>query len=123
MPCVFTWPTLSVDCDDVDQPVLIYPPRGVAELSDEPPAEQADPLAALVGRTRATLLAMLGLPRTTTQLAEQLDLSPAAVSQHLKILKGTALVTARRRGRMVLYQRTAAATALLAAIRSDRATG
>lgn len=123
MPCVFTWPSLSVDCDDVEQPALIYPPRGVAELSSEPPAEQADPLAALVGRTRATLLAMLGLPRTTTQLAEQLDLSPAAVSQHLKILKETALVTARRRGRMVLYQRTAAATALLAAIRADRATG
>jgi DNA-binding transcriptional ArsR family regulator len=95
----------------------------VAELSSEPPAEQADPLAALVGRTRATLLAMLGLPRTTTQLAEQLDLSPAAVSQHLKILKETALVTARRRGRMVLYQRTAAATAPLSAIRSQLSPG
>jgi hypothetical protein len=32
-------------------------------------------------------------------------------------------VTAQRRGRMVLYQRTAAATALLAAIPSDEATG
>jgi DNA-binding transcriptional ArsR family regulator len=120
VPCVFTWPTLSVDCCGVDQPVLVYPPRGVAELCREPPVEQSDPLAALVGRTRATLLAMVDLPRTTTQLAEQLDLSPAAVSQHLKILKETALVTTRRRGRMVLYQRTAAATALLAAIRSDQ---
>jgi DNA-binding transcriptional ArsR family regulator len=123
VPCVFTWPTLSVDCCGVDQPVLVYPPRGVAELWREPPAGQADPLAALIGRTRATLLAMVELPRTTTQLAEQLGLSPASVSQHLKVLKDTALVTARRRGRMVLYQRTAAATALLAAIRSDRATG
>jgi DNA-binding transcriptional ArsR family regulator len=123
VPCAFTWPTLSVDCCAVDQPVLIYPPRGLAELWEEPPAEQTDPLSALVGRTRATLLATLGLPRTTTQLAEQLGLSPAAVSQHLKILKDTALVTTRRRGRMVLYQRTAAATALLAAIRSDEATG
>jgi len=95
----------------------------VAELWQQPQAEQTDPLAALVGRTRATLLATLGLPRTTTQLAEQLDLSPAAVSQHLKILKDTALVTARRRGRMVLYQRTAAATALLAAIQSDEEAG
>jgi DNA-binding transcriptional ArsR family regulator len=59
---------------------------------------------------------MLDLPRTTTQLAEQLDLSPAAVSQHLKILKDTMLVTADRRGRMVLYQRTTAAAALLAAV-------
>lgn len=38
-------------------------------------------------------------------------------------LKETALVTARRRGRMVPNQRTTAATALLAAIRSDKATG
>ena len=123
MPCGFTWPMLGVDCSGVDQPVLVYPPRGVAELWEESPAEQTDPLAALVGKTRATLLATLGLPRTTTQLAARLDLSPATVSQHLKILKDTALVTARRRGRMVLYQRTAAATALLAAIRSDEKAG
>jgi DNA-binding transcriptional ArsR family regulator len=123
VPCAFTWPTLSVDCDGVDQPALIYPPRGVAGLWEESPPEQADPLAALVGRTRAMLLATLGLPRTTTQLAVQLDLSPAAVSQHLKILKDTSLVTARRRGRLVHYQRTAAAAALLAAIRSHEQAG
>ena len=123
MPCGFTWPTLSVDCSGVDQPVVVYPPRGVAELWEEPPPEQPDPLAALVGRTRAMLLATLGLPRTTTQLAAQLGLSPAAVSQHLKILKDTSLVTARRRGRLVLYQRTAAASALLEAIRSHEQAG
>jgi DNA-binding transcriptional ArsR family regulator len=83
----------------------------------ERPAERSDPLAALVGRTRATSLASVDLPRSTTQLVEQLGLSPASVSQHLKVLKETALVTSRRRGRMVLYQRTAAATALLAAVR------
>ncbi len=110
VPCVFSWPTLIVECCKVDRPSLTYPPRGVAEFWAESRAEQTDPLCALVGRTRAMLLARLGLPRTTTQLAEQLDLSPAAVSQHLKILKDTALVTGRRRGRMVLYQRTAAAT-------------
>jgi DNA-binding transcriptional ArsR family regulator len=123
VPCAFTWPTLSVDCCGVDQPALIYPPRGLAELWQDSRPEQVDPLSALVGRTRARLLATLALPRTTTQLAEQLGLSPPAVSEHLKILRDTALVTAQRRGRMVLYQRTAAATALLAAIPSDEATG
>jgi DNA-binding transcriptional ArsR family regulator len=122
-PCAFTWPSLIVGCCGVDQPVLIYPPRGVAELWEDTVAEQPDPLSALVGRTRASLLAILALPSTTTQLAEQLDLSPAAVSQHLKILKDAALVTAHRRGRMVLYQRTPAATTLLAAVPSDQATG
>lgn len=115
LPCVFLWPALMVECCDADQPALTYPPRGVAGLWEEPRPDQADPLFALVGRSRARLLAALGLPRTTTQLAEQLDLSPAAVSQHLKILKGTGLVTAQRRGRMVFYQRTGAASSLLAA--------
>jgi DNA-binding transcriptional ArsR family regulator len=123
VPCAFTWPTLSVACDGVDQPALIYPPRGLAQLWEDTPAEQPDPLAALVGRTRAMLLATLGLPRTTTQLAVQLGLSPAAVSQHLKILKDTSLVTARRSGRLVLYQRTAAASELLKAIRPHEQAG
>jgi DNA-binding transcriptional ArsR family regulator len=95
----------------------------VAELWEEPSAEHTDPLMALVGRTRAVLLATLDLPRTTTQLAGQLGLSPPAVSQHLKILRDTGLVGARRRGRMVLYQRTAAATALLETVRSSEQAG
>jgi DNA-binding transcriptional ArsR family regulator len=123
VPCAFTWPSLSVDCCAVEQPVLIYPPRGLAELWQDTDADQADPLAALVGRTRAALLATLALPRTTTQLADQLGLSPAAVSQHLKILKGAALVTGHRRGRIVLYQCTPAASTLLDAIQSDQDTG
>lgn len=77
----------------------------------------------MVGRTRSILLATLDVPRTTTQLAGQLDLSPPAVSQHLKILKDTGLVSGRRRGRMVLYQRTAAATTLLEATRSSERAG
>jgi DNA-binding NarL/FixJ family response regulator/DNA-binding transcriptional ArsR family regulator len=123
VPCAFIWPAVSVECCGVDQPTITYPTRGVAELWTEAPAEQIDPLSSLVGRTRATLLATLGLPRTTTQLAAQLDLSPPAVSQHLKVLKDTGLVTARRRGRMVLYRRTAAATTLLEAVRSSEQTG
>jgi Family of unknown function (DUF5937) len=84
LPSAFIWPTVMVECCDVDQPTITYPARGVAELWQEAPAEQTDPLSALVGRTRATLLATLGLPRTTTQLAVQLGLGPPAVSQHLK---------------------------------------
>jgi DNA-binding transcriptional ArsR family regulator len=95
----------------------------VAELWQDPVADQTDPLSALVGKTRARLLVTLGLPRTTTQLAAQLGLSPPAVSQHLKVLKDAALVTGRRRGRMVLYQRTAAATTLLNAIRTSERAG
>ncbi len=72
-----------------------------------------------MGRTWAAPLATLGLPRTTTQLAAQLGLSPPPVSQHLKVLKDTGLVSSRRRGRMVLYQRNGAATTLLEAVRAN----
>ena len=123
VPYAFGWPSLIVECCGVDRPALIYPPRGVAELWEDTMAEQPDPLSALVGRTRANLLAALALPTSTTQLATQLELSPAAVSQHLKILKDTALVSAHRRGRMVLYQRTPTATTLLETIRSHEETG
>ena len=122
--CAFSWPSLSVQCcGGAEQPALSYPPRGVPELWAQPPAGQPDPLCALVGRTRATMLAALSLPATTTQLSRQLDLSPAAVSQHLKILKGTALVTSRRSGRAVLYQRTPAAAALLTTIEREATAG
>jgi len=113
VPCAFGWPMLAVS-PAAGQPSLIYPPRGLAELWQRPALGQDDPLFALLGRTRAMLLTSLGLPTTTTQLARDLDMSAAAVSQHLKVLKACGLAAAHRRGRTVLYQRTPAATALLA---------
>ena len=87
-------------------------------------AEQPDPLSAPWSAGPAPpCWPPWTCPRTTTQLAAELGLSQAAVSQHLKILHNTALVTAQRRGRMVLYQRTPAATTLLATIPTDQATG
>jgi DNA-binding transcriptional ArsR family regulator len=56
-------------------------------------------------------------------LAEELGLGPPVVSQHLKFLKDAALVTARRRRRMVFYQRTPTATTLLEIIRSHEQAG
>jgi DNA-binding transcriptional ArsR family regulator len=121
VPCVFAWPSLTVcvpgrsgpvnGSRGLHQPSLIYPPRGIANLWLEDSNEPT--LDALIGRTRATLLISLGLPASTTQLAQQLSLSTAAVSQHLKVLKASGLASAHRRGKVVLYQRTTAATALL----------
>jgi DNA-binding transcriptional ArsR family regulator len=118
VPCAFTWPRLTVRCCGRADPMLIYPPNGVAGLCAPTAGRQREPLRALVGRTRAALLAALDLPRTTTQLAHELDISPASVSQHLKILHQSALVTAGRQGRMVFYQRTDTASALLKTIQA-----
>lgn len=116
MPCVFAWQTLLVGCCGVEQPTLTYPPRGVAQFC-EPASDRSDPLAALMGRTRAALLGALAVPMTTTQLATQFNLSAGTVSEHLTVLKAAALITSRRRGRMVIYHRTAAGGALHAASR------
>jgi DNA-binding transcriptional ArsR family regulator len=116
LPCVFAWQATFVECCGVEQPSLTYPPRGTVRFSDPDSTLHPAGLDALMGRTRAALLTLLAVPRTTTQLADGLSLSPGTVSEHLTILKASALVSARRHGRMVLYQRTAVGTALLDAV-------
>jgi hypothetical protein len=93
------------------QPTLIYPARGIATLwEDAPPAP--DGLARLLGATRAAILADLAAPRSTTEVARRLSISPAGTSHHLTALRDAGLVTARREGRAVLYVRTPLGDAL-----------
>jgi DNA-binding transcriptional ArsR family regulator len=96
------------------QPTLVYPARGIATLWQDAPAAP-DGLARLLGTTRATLLTDLAAPRSTTELAERLSLSPATASHHLSALRDAGLVIGRRDGRAVLYVRTALGDALAAA--------
>jgi DNA-binding transcriptional ArsR family regulator len=63
-------------------------------------------LERLVGRTRATLLTALDSPRSTTELAGELGLTPGGVSQHLGVLRDAGLVCGRRVARSVLYLRS-----------------
>lgn len=95
------------------QPTMIYPSRGVGLLWEAPPAAGPEALVKLVGGTRARLLAALGSPRSTTELATSLDLSPGGVSQHLSVLRESGLVCGEREGRSVLYLRTELAETLL----------
>jgi DNA-binding transcriptional ArsR family regulator len=112
VPTAFSWPRPSVISLRPWQPTLIYPARGVALLW-EPERESAPELAAVMGETRARLLAALDAPRTTTELARVLDLSPGGVSQHLSALAAAMLVSRRREGRVVLYARTSLGEALV----------
>jgi hypothetical protein len=93
------------------QPTLVYPARGIATLWQDAPAVP-DGLARLLGASRAALLADLGAPRSTSELAERLSLSPATTSHHLAALRDAGLVTGRRAGRAVLYVRTGLGDAL-----------
>jgi len=74
----------------------------------------ADRFAALADGTRRHLLERLATAdRPVTELVTGLDISQAAVSQHLRVLRDAGLVTARKQGRHRYYQlRPAALTEL-----------
>ncbi|GAA2577478.1 DUF5937 family protein [Actinomadura fulvescens] len=111
VPSVFVWPRVSVMAPPY-QPMLSYPPYGVATLWESSPAAPPDALAALIGRRRAELLIALVSPASTTELSRRLNVTPGAVSQHLGVLRACGLVIGHRLGRRVLYTRTRAGDAL-----------
>jgi DNA-binding transcriptional ArsR family regulator len=105
VPGVFAWPYLVIVVEPTYQPTLVYPARGAARLWTDAPAPP-DPLARLLGRTRATLLVALDPPATTTALAAQYGLALATVAEHLSALYDAGLATRRRTGHQVHYRRT-----------------
>jgi DNA-binding transcriptional ArsR family regulator len=111
MPSAFQWIRPAVVDLEPWQPTILYPARGIATLwQDAAPAP--DGLRRLLGTTRAAALADLGAPRSTTELARRLSISPANASHHLAALRDAGLLTARREGRSVLYVRTPTGDAL-----------
>ncbi|MER6570933.1 DUF5937 family protein [Streptomyces sp. NPDC001093] len=119
VPSVFAWPRVFSVITPNWQPTLRYPPRGVATLWERRSAlPQA--LAAVIGRSRARLLAELDTPASTIDLARRTGVTAGGVSQHLTALRAAGLVDAHRSGRYVLYVRTAAAEVLLAAADARR---
>lgn len=114
MPSVFTWLGPLAVTDPAWQPTVVYPARGLATLWQEGRAAPSGGLARVLGSTRATLLAELDAPRTTTELARRVGISAGAVSQHLSALHDARLVSRERAGREVLYARTPVADQLVA---------
>jgi len=105
VPAVFTWPLVWPRTDPPWDPALVYSPPGIGGLwAPEDPAAGA--LEELLGRGRARVLLALGRPAATLDLARQLAVSPGGVSQHLGVLRRAGLVTGRRDGRRVVYERT-----------------
>ncbi|AKJ09159.1 MarR family transcriptional regulator [Streptomyces incarnatus] len=112
VPSVFAHkpaPPISADAP----PMLAYPGRGTATLWEPEPAPDADALTALLGAPRTTLLRLLAEPLPTVELARRLGVTPSAVSQHLRVLDATGLVTRARDGRRVLYRRSTLAERLV----------
>ncbi|MEU3527290.1 DUF5937 family protein [Streptomyces sp. NPDC038707] len=112
MPSVFSWPDVVTGFEAPWQPTLVYPARGLAGLWTEPGARASEALVRLLGRNRAAVLMALAEPAATGVLAHRLGLAPSSVSSHLTILRDAGLLTARRYGHQVLYERTPLGTAL-----------
>jgi hypothetical protein len=112
VPSVFVWPGVVVHAQG---PItIIYPARGVAALWEHPQNDASDMLPALLGMSRARLLATLAEPASTTQLARALGMTTGAVGDHLAVLRGAGLLDRARAGRSVVYHRTPLGDALAA---------
>jgi DNA-binding transcriptional ArsR family regulator len=111
VPSAFLWTRPFTIVNEPWQPTVIYPARGIGTVWEDP--EGGTALAPLIGATRARVLAACDAPTSTTELARRLTLTPGAVSQHLKVLRGAGLVSAQRAGRAVLYARSSTGDALL----------
>ncbi|GAA3359412.1 DUF5937 family protein [Streptomyces antimycoticus] len=113
MPSVFVWPDVVSGFAPPWQPTVIYPARGVGGLWREPDAEGRDALVRLLGAGRAAVLSALEEPASTSALAARLGLAPSSVSAHLGVLRAAGLLSSRRQGHQVLYERTPLGMALV----------
>jgi DNA-binding transcriptional ArsR family regulator len=103
MPSVF-WagrPLVSTHSDG--SMLLVYPALTPVPLVD---TEPRDPLAALLGRTRASILELLGERHTTGEVALNLGISAASASVHAKTLREAGLIVTRRTGKAVIHVAT-----------------
>jgi DNA-binding transcriptional ArsR family regulator len=98
---------------DIPQRYAVYYPvtGALAQVDGRAP----DGLGRLVGANRATVLATLSEPTSTSHLVATTGLPLGSVGGHLRILLASGLVLRRRSGREVLYWRTALGDALVAA--------
>lgn len=92
--------------------LVVYPALTALPLVDESPAQ--DPLADLLGRTRAAVLGLAAQPRTTGQLARELGISGASASEHARTLRAAGLLVTERAGKAVLHSVTSLGDRLLA---------
>ena len=95
------------------QPMIMYPARGQGALWEAERVANPAAVAAILGETRASLLAALGDPASSTELGVRFGVTASAVNQHLRALRDAGLLVSTRYGHSVLYLRSELGTALL----------
>ncbi|MER6504588.1 DUF5937 family protein [Streptomyces sp. NPDC001455] len=114
IPSVFSWPDAVSGFEPPWQPAIFYPARGIGGLWTRSADRTPQALARLLGRGRAEVLCALDEPAGTSALAHRLGLALSSVSEHLSVLRAAGLLTSRRYGHQVLYERTPLGIALAA---------
>lgn len=96
-------------------PMILYSARGQGALWEAERIANPAAVAAVLGEMRASLLAALGDPASSTELGVRFGVTASAVNQHLRVLREAGLLVSTRYGRSVLYLRSELGTALLEA--------
>jgi DNA-binding transcriptional ArsR family regulator len=100
--------------DSDGTPVLVYSITPVPGwLNPTNLTDATDPVAGLLGPTRATCLHACADPCTTTDLARRTGISLSAASRQATVLRQAGLITTRRDGGTVLHQITGLGIAVL----------
>ncbi|WP_033341536.1 helix-turn-helix domain-containing protein [Catenuloplanes japonicus] len=97
---------ICIPADDTLPPTIIYPARGQGAMWSAATTPDAGAVRDLLGPARAALLAALGEPASSTELALRLHVTTSAVNQHLRLLARAGLLNSARYGRSVLYYRS-----------------
>ncbi|HET8617440.1 MAG TPA: helix-turn-helix domain-containing protein [Acidimicrobiales bacterium] len=103
MPSLWTRPGFTTAWS---QPTLVYPVARFAWTAPPATKRHDDPLAAVLGATRARVLRALADEHSTSGLARELGISLASASTHAAVLRDAGLVTSRRQGQSVLHTLT-----------------
>jgi DNA-binding transcriptional ArsR family regulator len=112
VPSFFCWDLPTTFRDVEFEPTLVYPIDHVVGWAE--PEDDRKPLAALLGRTRARVLEVLGeRPGTTSDVASRTGTSISTASQQATTLRTAGLVDTRQNGQSVLHSITPLGRALL----------
>ncbi|WP_410820352.1 ArsR/SmtB family transcription factor [Micromonospora sp. 050-3] len=117
VPSFFCAATPVALLDPALPPVLVYPVDRLGALvsadAGAAPGAARESLAALLGRTRAAVLQASDEGCTTGEVARQLNISPAAASQHATVLRNAGLLVSHRERNSVLHTLTPLGRAML----------
>jgi hypothetical protein len=94
-------------------PVLVYPVVRRHDLLPAPESDRRQGLSALIGPTRAAVLAAASDGRTTTDLARRVGISPGSASEQASVLREAGLIVSRRDGNRMIHQLTPLGMAML----------